>query len=206
MPKVSEAHIEARRAQVLEAAFRCFASKGFHQTTMDDICREAELSPGAVYRYFPSKEDIIGAICDESRGQQATLIHAARQHESFTAVMDGLAQAYFSQLKDPTSAAGFKLNIQLWAEALHNPRVRTLLQGSLGAVLIPFTEIIRQAQKRGELNPSVDAESVARVMVALFHGLLVQKSVDPEVDVLKFMATMETMTQQFFAGGQGAKA
>ena len=48
MPKVTEAHLEARRQQVLDPAFACFARQGFHQTTMDDICREAGLSAGAL--------------------------------------------------------------------------------------------------------------------------------------------------------------
>jgi AcrR family transcriptional regulator len=60
-PKVTEAHVEARREQILEAAAACFSRKGFHQTTMQDICEAAQLSPGAVYTYFPSKESIITA-------------------------------------------------------------------------------------------------------------------------------------------------
>jgi AcrR family transcriptional regulator len=55
MPKVTEAHLEARRQQILDAALACFSRRGFHQSTMQDICQEAELSPGAVYRYFRSK-------------------------------------------------------------------------------------------------------------------------------------------------------
>src|SRR5690242_15007919 len=61
MPKVSEQHMEARRQQIIDAAYRCFARKGFHQTTMRDIYEEAGLSPGAVYHYFSSKADIIEA-------------------------------------------------------------------------------------------------------------------------------------------------
>ena len=52
MPKVTEAHLEARRQQILDAASACFSRQGFHQTTMQGICREVDLSPGAVYRYF----------------------------------------------------------------------------------------------------------------------------------------------------------
>src|SRR2546426_7751892 len=51
MPKVTDAHLEARRQQILDAATECFARKGFHRSTMHDICQMAELSPGAVYRY-----------------------------------------------------------------------------------------------------------------------------------------------------------
>ena len=54
MPKVSEAHVEARKQQIMDAAKTCFSRQGFHQTSIQDICREAELSPGAVYRYFDS--------------------------------------------------------------------------------------------------------------------------------------------------------
>ena len=63
MPKVTQAHIDARRKQIIEAAQACFSRQGFHQTSIQDICKEAELSPGAVYRYFPGKVQIIAAAC-----------------------------------------------------------------------------------------------------------------------------------------------
>jgi len=61
VPKVSEEHADARRQQIIDAAYRCFARKGFHQATMRDIYEEAGLSPGAVYHYFDSKDEIIRA-------------------------------------------------------------------------------------------------------------------------------------------------
>src|SRR5687768_8974370 len=65
MPKVTEEHVGARRRQILAAALRCFARHGFHRTTMQDIFREADLSPGAVYSYFKGKDDLIVAIIVE---------------------------------------------------------------------------------------------------------------------------------------------
>ena len=56
MPKVSQEYSEARRRQIIDAAYQCFARKGFHQTTMRDIYAEAKLSAGSVYHYFDSKE------------------------------------------------------------------------------------------------------------------------------------------------------
>ncbi|HEY9407971.1 MAG TPA: helix-turn-helix domain-containing protein, partial [Jiangellaceae bacterium] len=53
MPRVSEAHLAARRDQILQAAWTCFARDGFHATSMQDVFAEAGLSAGAVYRYFP---------------------------------------------------------------------------------------------------------------------------------------------------------
>src|SRR5919112_312688 len=65
MPKVTEEHVEARRRQIVSAALRCFAREGFHRTTMQDIFREADLSPGAVYSYFKGKDELIVAIIVE---------------------------------------------------------------------------------------------------------------------------------------------
>src|SRR5262249_31525834 len=60
---------ERRRSQILEAALACFRRRGFHQATMQEICAEAGISPGALYRYFGSKSDIIAAIAEEERGE-----------------------------------------------------------------------------------------------------------------------------------------
>src|SRR5512141_1828028 len=71
MPKVTEEYADTRRRQIIDAAYRCFARKGFHQTTMRDIYAETGLSAGAVYNYFKSKEEIIEAsfIFDYQRGR-----------------------------------------------------------------------------------------------------------------------------------------
>ncbi len=50
---------DQRRVQILDAARACFASAGFHGASMHQICAEARMSPGALYRYFPSKDAII---------------------------------------------------------------------------------------------------------------------------------------------------
>ncbi len=48
----------------------CFAREGFHRTTMQDIFREADLSPGAVYSYFEGKDELIEAIADERHARE----------------------------------------------------------------------------------------------------------------------------------------
>ena len=77
MPKVTDEHVAARRRQILSAALRCFAREGFHRTTMQDIFRESDLSPGAVYSYFKGKDELTFAIIAEVMsfvGEAAALI------------------------------------------------------------------------------------------------------------------------------------
>ena len=113
MPKVTEAHLEAQRQQVLDPAFACFARQGFHQTTMDDICRETGLSAGALQRYFQSKEKIIEAVCEGYRQANTLLIEAATERGSTLEILDGLAKGAFTELDQPESNVWLQLNIQL---------------------------------------------------------------------------------------------
>src|SRR4051812_23729555 len=69
MPRVSEAHLAARRLQILDAARACFRRNGFHMTSMQDVIAEAGLSVGAVYRYFRSKNELIAAIAEQYSGE-----------------------------------------------------------------------------------------------------------------------------------------
>src|SRR5271154_3791247 len=59
MPKISEDQRQARRDQILAAAWRCFYRRGIHATSMEEIIREAGLSAGAVYLYFRGKDELI---------------------------------------------------------------------------------------------------------------------------------------------------
>ena len=62
MPKVSEEHLLARKRGIVQAAARCLQRKGLAGTGMRDLFRAANLSPGAVYRYFTGKEELVAAV------------------------------------------------------------------------------------------------------------------------------------------------
>ena len=53
---------ERRRQQIIVAAKRIFSAKGFNKTTMEDIAREAEISPGTIYIYFKNKDELYASL------------------------------------------------------------------------------------------------------------------------------------------------
>ena len=65
MPKVTEEHERKRREQILAAAMECFARNGYRTTSIEDIVRESKLSVGAIYSYFPSKQDLFLALAEQ---------------------------------------------------------------------------------------------------------------------------------------------
>ena len=66
-----------RRAEILAAAQRCFVRSGFHGASMQEICAEAGMSPGNLYRYFPSKEALIAGIAERDRAEVGAAVRAA---------------------------------------------------------------------------------------------------------------------------------
>ena len=61
-----------RRAHILAAAERAFLREGFHASSMQDVAAEAGMSPGNLYRYFPSKEAIVAGLCACDQEELAT--------------------------------------------------------------------------------------------------------------------------------------
>jgi len=66
----------AHRREILSAAEKVFAAKGFFPTTMSEIAREAEFGTGTLYKYFKSKEDLYFTLIDEKVEEINRLVKA----------------------------------------------------------------------------------------------------------------------------------
>lgn len=62
IPERKKRERERRRQQIIVAAKRVFSEKGFAKSTMEDIAREAELSPGTLYLYFNNKDELYASL------------------------------------------------------------------------------------------------------------------------------------------------
>src|SRR6266567_7748691 len=108
-----------RRLEILDAAQRCFVLSGFHGASMQDICAEAAMSPGNLYRYFPSKEALIAGIAERDRAEVAQQFARADLSHGLFAVLEGMAQHYFAV--KPTEQV--LLCTEVMSEARRNPEI-----------------------------------------------------------------------------------
>src|SRR3979409_2720029 len=108
-----------RRDEILEAAQRCFVRSGFHQTSMQHICAEAGMSPGNLYRYFPSKEAIIAGIAERDRAEVAQQFARADLSQGLFTVLEGMVQHYFAE--HPRERV--LLCTEIMSEARRNPEI-----------------------------------------------------------------------------------
>lgn len=203
MPRVLPEYLELRRRQIIEAAAACFDREGFHRTSMQDICRQAELSPGAIYRYFRSKEEIIEAMGEEHLRRDLELIEAARRQEDTLEVFEELAHLFFNRFQLENAAC----DVELYAEALRNETIRETLKKGSDGIRESFKGVIQRAQERGEIKPSLDPDAVARAFMALFGGFVLQKAVDPDADIEAYTrVVMSLVNGSFWIGGQANSA
>jgi AcrR family transcriptional regulator len=198
MPKVLPEYLEQRRKQILESAAACFYEKGFHQTSMQDICDEAGLSPGAVYRYFRSKDDIIAAICDEAHRQDLLLIEAITAGGNTLAAIEQLGLAFLNDLSEQDVRA----HVDMIAEAPHSPHVRSTARRGSDAIHDAFAGFVAAAQARGEVNPNLDPQGAAQVMCALYYGFVAERQIDPAADGARFFNAVMTLFREGFLSKQ----
>lgn len=215
MPKVSEAYLEARRQEILDAAIACFTRKGFHQTTMEDIFQQAGLSAGAVYRYFASKEEIIdAAVLESQRSDFETSSDFAGWVEAEVERFDDFAKLIdmFNRISVQRYEPGsediemeMKLRLRAWTEALQNPEVKEEILTRWEHRLGLFEEIVRRAQELGQVNADLDPRAAALVILALGEGFRLLWTLDPDFDAWKWkFNAVETALYSgtFWVGGQ----
>lgn len=174
MPKVSEAHFDSRRAQILDAAGQLFAAHGFRKTQMREVAERAGLSTGALYRYFKNKEALFEALIDQQRPSEAELRQSVLSSDG--SAMDRLEALPRRFLDLPSTARSFRRHFRDYGEAASVPFLEEALSRHVAETTVDVEALIREAQADGDLDPSLDPAATALMIatqnVALRFGVL----------------------------------
>jgi AcrR family transcriptional regulator len=174
MPKVTPEYREARREHILGAARRCFLRDGFHATSMQDLFAEAGLSSGAVYSYFPSKDDLIVAIAEENIQDVLAMMHTVATQRPGSSVGGVIADVLgIMRTKHEEDGLG-GLAVLVWAESLRNPVLAARFADLLTRLRADLADVVRAHQAVGDLPAGVIAESLAAVLMSIVPGYILQ--------------------------------
>lgn len=162
------------RQRILDAAMRCFSDSGFHNASMQQICAAASMSPGGVYRYFASKDEIIGAIFEH--------VHARNSQYFERMVAEGgtletFSEVGFSCLRDLTSGPECGLFCEVFAEAKRNPQMREAFEAKYFQSHEMLRTALARLQNNGEVDGSLDVGVVATLLMAIGDGLIIRMRV-----------------------------
>ena len=156
--------------RILEAAQTCFVRSGFQGASMQQICAECGMSPGALYRYFPSKEAIVAAICAADREDDMTCFGALRDA---TSAVDGLvegAMAHITHTHEKESAALFA---EMRSESNRNATIRETVDSHKQEIAGMIVPLVQGAIERGEIDPPVDVQTLMAVLMSVGEGIAI---------------------------------
>ena len=170
---------EAQEERILNAAMNCFIRSGFRGASMNEICAEAGMSPGALYRYFPSKEAIIETIAAMHRQQSAEILDRMLQSEN---IIDAITQVGIDHVRKMSlndSGAGpadssARLFVEVRAEAMRNEMVAATCELHEGLMREKLHAALESAKARGEIDPVTDLELVVATLAAMGEGIIMR--------------------------------
>jgi TetR/AcrR family transcriptional regulator, repressor for uid operon len=165
-----------RRADILAAAQRCFVRSGFHGASMQDICAEAGMSPGNLYRYFPSKEALIAGIAERDRAEVAQEFASVDLSQGLFAVLEGLAHHHFAERPDEQ----VKLCTEISAEARRNPEIARISAAFDADVKRWLIDLFRAGAERGDIPSDIDFEAVVTMLMIIADGVWWRRALDPD--------------------------
>jgi AcrR family transcriptional regulator len=179
--------VDPLRAQLLDAAARVFASKGYYGTKIMDIVKAAGLSSGAVYGRFASKDELLmeailrqvekNAVAGRFQGKTVAqaLVEASRAEGALDDIEAMQLEAFIAARREPHIAAAIAENRRRWHKTIVQP-------------------LVQRAIAEGSARPDADFDSVVYFLETLQLGLLVQRGAGqpaPDVDAWqRFLARL----------------
>jgi len=185
-----------RRAEILGAAQRCFVRSGFHGASMQEICAEAGMSPGNLYRYFASKEALVAGIAERDRAEVAQQFAKVDLGHGFFAVLEGLAQHHFAE----KPAEQVLLCTEVMAEARRNAEIARISAGFDADVKNWLVDLLQSGSERGDIAGDVDFDGVVTMLMIIADGVWWRRALDPDFDPASVMPIFMDIARHMLRG------
>ena len=191
------------RQRVIDAAIACFERDGFHGASMQQICAEAGMSPGALYRYFPSKVAIIAAIAEAERAQHTAFFERLAQADDPVEALAGIGLDALELMLSGPSAG---LTAETMAEATRNPEIRAMCDRSITEAREAMVAALQRGQARGLVDPALDIATACHLIMAMADGLCIHQALDPTLTAARFRPVLQLLLRRFLRPGSANEA
>jgi TetR/AcrR family transcriptional regulator, repressor for uid operon len=167
---------DRRRRTILAAAERAFVRHGFHASTMQDVAVEAGMSPGNLYRYFPSKDAIVAGLCEYDQEEMASdFVDLAAAGDVVGAIEQVLTKRLVEEPRER-----LQLMVEIWAESARNPVIASI-QSKIDAVVRErLLATVEAAKRSGAAAPGIDVDFAVRALMTIGAGLFKRRGLEPD--------------------------
>jgi len=177
MPKISQARREERQEQILEGARRCFAEHGYEGATVVRLEEVIGLSRGAIFNYFPSKEELFLelAVRDSRRMSDIWI------NEGLDAIVREVVEL------DPAWLAVY---LELFRRVRTDPEFCRRLEERQKAVAPANRERIEDAQRDGEFRDDIGPKEIGTFVNLVLNGLALMRAGGEELPSTDLVLTL----------------
>ncbi|AEF40362.1 TetR/AcrR family transcriptional regulator [Hoyosella subflava] len=161
MPRVSEDHLVARRAQILDGARQCFAEFGYEGATVRRLEEATGLSRGAIFHHFRDKDALFLALAHEDARRMAD-----------TAAEQGLVQVMRNLLEDPAQFDWLGTRLEITRRLRTDPDFRREWSDRSGELTAAATARLERQRSAGRLREDIPTEVLLRYLDLVLDGLV----------------------------------
>lgn len=172
---------DARRTDILRAATRVFAKKGFSDTKISDVAKEAGLSHGLVYHYFENKDAVFKAILEDKlcRAREAMAQDDSRLGTGLDRMRASLGHWLERVQAEPDMSI---LITQAMVSNAITPEARQMMRDHIREAYESSVARIAQGQREGAIGDHASAEELATAVMCFMRGLALTTMVDYGVE------------------------
>ena len=192
---------EARRMQILKAAYELASRKGVDALTVRLVAQRAKLSPGLVLFHFGTKDQLIIALLDYML-ETNSVLHVTEDITSIPVPLDRLLALLRREMNRMASEPRLiRLFFDFWAKGFSHPLIRTKMQAELDRYREAFRPIAHEVLRaEPERFAGVTPEGLSAVAVSFIKGCAVQSMIDPEnFDIDEYLAATNGLLGQLAA-------
>lgn len=168
MPARSPEYMQARHAEIVDAAIACMVRLGATRVSLSDICEQAGVSRGAFYVHFSSKDDVLSAVIDRLR--DSTI------RDSAFGTPGELKDVLYAQVRRhelPDSGKLAVIELELLLAARESERLREALASALKQRSAQFQEGLVALAANGYLQPDVSPQQATELILSFLTGEII---------------------------------
>ena len=169
-----------QRERILRAARHGFVRRGFQGASMADIAHSAEMSPGLIYRYFPSKTAIVHAIIDREMEEARLILDRLGSADDLVAAILEVFERWTRGGDDEMNAALF---LEMIAASARDEELAEVMRRADTVIRERLEEVLQRGSgARADAAAAPSARCRAAMLQCLIEGLLVRAVRQPDLD------------------------
>jgi AcrR family transcriptional regulator len=185
MPRTTPQYEQAQEKRIILGAAQVFADYGYQQTTIDRIGQALQLSKGAIYIYFKSKEDLFIRVLQWIYEQRFTALAEAFQEDDSVQVKFGKILDRLCALVSHADRVFIRLWIEGFLESEHMPRLEAIKTASRQQFTQLLHGLLQEGQRAGEVDPRLNLDHATAAIMAFADGLMLHSlmpgwGIDPQ--------------------------